>query len=41
MTTLHNNPMGFNSSEEAGVKTHFFVGGLIEGNLFRDQGTSS
>ena len=31
-----NNSLGFNASEEAGVKTHFFVGGLIEGNLFRD-----
>ena len=31
-----NNNLGFNAAENGGVKTHFFVGGLIEGNLFRD-----
>ena len=34
-----NNNLGFNASEEGGVKTHFFIGGLIEGNLFRDNET--
>jgi hypothetical protein len=34
-----NNYLGIGRPETAGVKMHFFVGGLIEGNLFRDNET--
>jgi parallel beta-helix repeat protein len=32
--------LGLNGSETAGIKTHFFIGGLIEGNLIRNNGAS-
>ncbi len=31
-----NNAMGFNAIEEAGIKFHYFIDGVIEGNLVRD-----
>jgi len=34
-----NNYLGIGRPETAGVKMHFFVGGLVEGNLFRDNET--
>jgi hypothetical protein len=36
----HNNALGWNAVEEAGLKTHFFFDGLIEGNIFRDNNCS-
>ncbi|RPI21290.1 MAG: right-handed parallel beta-helix repeat-containing protein [Acidobacteria bacterium] len=35
-----NNALGFTAPETAGIKTHSFTSGLIEGNLIRDNGTS-
>lgn len=31
-----NNRLSFSSPETGGIKTHYFIGGLIEGNLFRN-----
>lgn len=35
-----NASLGLNGSETAGIKLHFFIGGLIEGNLIRNNGAS-
>jgi len=35
-TIERNNSMGFNAVEEAGIKVHYFIDGVIEGNLVRD-----